>query len=76
MSSQEDVVRDRIAKEWDASIKKKAKLYDKGANDHRELKGILYFVGVAGVLIIIASAMFGGNPDLMDGITNYLLTCR
>jgi len=74
--SSEDELRKRAAKRWDDSVNKKAKLYDKGEKDHRELKGSLWFIGLVGVFVLAASILFGGTPDLVDGLTNYFMTCR
>ncbi len=76
MSNEDKMLRERVAKQWDASIKKKAKLYDKGENDHREMKGALKFLGLIGAFVLVASILFGGTPDLVDGFTNYFMTCR
>ena len=74
--SDEKVLRERAARQWDDSLKKKAKLYDKGENDNREMKGALKLIAMIGAFVLVASMLFGGTPDLIDGVTNYFMTCR
>ncbi len=74
--SDEKVLRERAARQWDDSLKKKAKLYDKGENDNREMKGALKLIAMIGAFVLVASILFGGTPDLIDGFTNYFMTCR
>lgn len=74
--SDEKVLRERAARQWDDSLKKKAKLYDKGENDNREMKGALKLIAMIGAFVLVASILFGGTPDLIDGVTNYFMTCR
>ena len=74
--SDEKVLRERAARQWDDSLKKKAKLYDKGESDNREMKGALKLIAMIGAFVLVASILFGGTPDLIDGFTNYFMTCR
>ncbi len=76
MSNEDRKLRERAARQWDESVQKKAKLYDKGEQNHRELKLEVWFVGIIGIFVLVASILFGGEPDLMDGFVNYLMTCR
>jgi hypothetical protein len=78
MATQEQIKlnQKRVSEQWDNTLKKKARMYDKGEQDHRDTKSIFKFIGMFGIFVLVASILFGGTPDLVDGFTNYLMTCR
>jgi len=62
----------RVADQWDAQTQKKEALYNR---DNEGGVKVFRFVVLIGGFVLVASVLFGGDPDLIDAFRQYL-SCK